>query len=64
MAKKKASRGGARPGAGAKPIGDEPMIARTIRVGEKQWERWRRAADKAGVSLNQWIRDALDKAAK
>lgn len=62
--KKKVVHGGKRPGAGAKPIGEESMILRSIRVQPKQWEHWQAAAKRAGVPLNQFIREAVDKAAR
>ena len=35
-----------------------------IRVAKERKARWQKAADKADVSLSQWIRDTLDAAAK
>ena len=44
-----------------------PSERYTIRVpalaNEAQLARWRLAATKAGKSLSQWVRDALDKVA-
>ena len=61
--RKKATRGGRRPGAGRKPIGDEPMRLRTFLVGDPQRERWQLAAKAAGLPLSEWLRAACDRAA-
>jgi len=33
-----------------------------IRCSDEHVDRWREAADKAGVGLSEWIREKLDKA--
>lgn len=33
-----------------------------IRCSDEHLERWRSAADKAGVGLSEWMREKLDKA--
>lgn len=63
MAKKKATHGGKRPGAGRKPKGG-PTPVRTVRVSDAHWDEFRRAADAAGVPLSKWIIDVLLKAAR
>ena len=60
---KKSQLGGKRPGAGRKPIADEAMVNQNFRCLPSQWERWKAAADAAGKSLSQWLRDLADKAA-
>lgn len=35
-----------------------------ISANPDQWDRWRAAADKAGLSLSAWIREAADRAAE
>lgn len=32
--------------------------------GEKQYRRWEKAAEREGLMLSQWVRKALDTAAK
>jgi hypothetical protein len=36
----------------------------TIRTAELEREEYRRAAERAGMPLSEWIRDRLDKAVK
>ena len=55
--------GGKRPGAGAKVKGDYRSNL-TIRCNPGQVEAWQAAADRAGRSLSEWIRDGLDDLAK
>ncbi len=64
MAKKKSKdgRGGPRAGSGRKPV-DDPFLSRSLAVRATQWERWRAAADAAGLSLSEWIRHVCDSAA-
>jgi hypothetical protein len=38
--------------------------ARNLRATPAQWTTWLRAARRAGVSLTEWIRAALDAAAR
>lgn len=61
--RKKTGRGGKREGAGRKPIGPEPTEARSISATPAQWNRWKRAARKAGTTLSAWVRRAADKEA-
>jgi len=39
----------------------DPM--RSLRVPNIEWRLWKRAAEARGVSLNQWIRDVLNRSA-
>lgn len=58
MAKKKAqkTRGGARPGAGAKPKGQRRKVSKTIYVDPVDWERWRKIAKQEGLSgVSEWL---------
>ena len=55
--KRKSGVGGYRPGSGRKPIGPVKLI----RASERQWSAYRRMADREGLSLSAWIRQALDK---
>ena len=63
MPKKKTSRGGARPNSGPKPADGEgygkPLF---IRAKQSQLDNWQEVADASGVSLSQWVREALDAA--
>ena len=45
-----------------RPRTDDPLIQRTIRTTDDQWESWSRAAGKRTVST--WIRDACEKKLK
>lgn len=36
---------------------------RNLRVPKPQWEAWQAAAKSLGLSLSDWVRDTLDKAA-
>lgn len=59
--KKKAGRGGPRPGAGAKPKGERRKVSKTIYVDPQAWERWRKAATKAGYSgVSEWLSALAD----
>src|SRR5690348_4441230 len=44
-----------------KPKGSTPL--RTLRVDSERWSAWTRAAETAGLSRREWIRDACDVAA-
>lgn len=61
--RKKGQHGGSRPNAGRKPLGSEPMVRRTVRAELDQWDRWKAAAEVAGKSLNEFLRDAADSSA-
>lgn len=37
---------------------------KSIRATDRQWAAWKRAANSAGIGLQQWIRQALDGAAQ
>jgi hypothetical protein len=37
---------------------------RILRATKEQWAAWLRAAKRAGLSLSEWIRNALDAAAR
>jgi len=50
----------AKPG---RPPSDNPKIQRQIRATAEEWDRWRRAAGRAGETLSAWIRAAADRAA-
>lgn len=57
------TRGGKRPGAGRKPIGDPRDAQLYIRCKRANLEAWKEAAAVAGVSLTDWVETALDDAA-
>ena len=63
MKKAAKKHGGWRPGSGRKPLADQPMKTRALLVDDARWERYRTAADKAGMGLAAWIRAACDRAA-
>jgi len=42
----------------------EPSRFLTIRTADAEQEAYRRAAERDGVSLSEWIRDKLNRAAK
>ena len=49
---------------GRPPIDDAPRTARVeLRVTEERKARWQQAADRAGVSVTQWLSDVGDAAA-
>jgi predicted HicB family RNase H-like nuclease len=47
-----------------RPKTDDPLKYRNVRVSDADWEAYRLAAHTSGVSLSQWIRAALNRAAK
>lgn len=57
MTKKKKSR------AGRKPMGETKLTPFTIRVDRSQQREWQKAAKASNLSLSEWIRLTLDKAA-
>lgn len=57
---KKSGPGGHRPGAG-RPLGSgsgPQGRARTLYVGDSEWQAWQAAAAAVGLSLSEWIRRA------
>lgn len=42
------------------PSGANKLPRVTLRATEEEFEAWQRAADKAGMNLNAWIRAACD----
>lgn len=57
-------RGGRRPGSGAKPRGDEPMpeiVRASVTAAQLWWAQ--HLADHAGLTLAEWIRSLIDRAA-
>ena len=57
--------GGRRDNAGRPPKGDEAFDANYfIRCYHSEREAWKKAAKKNGKPLSDWVRDALNQAAK
>lgn len=42
----------------------DPTKLRTFRASDADWQRWTEAARAAGMTRSEWIRRALDEAAK
>ena len=53
-----------KPGRPARDPGGEPAKIVPIRMTETEREQYQRAAGKAELSLSEWVRDRLSKAAK
>lgn len=52
-------------GPGRPPVRDETQDARIqLRLLQSEKEDWTQAADDAGISLSDWMRDRLNRAAK
>lgn len=54
------TRGGKRPGAGRKPLGDARDANLNVRVSRAKLEAWQQAAARAGVKMTDWVETALD----
>lgn len=60
-ARPKKGRGGARPGSGKPPIGSGPSVNLAVRVSPEMDRALRAAADRAGMSLSDFARDAFER---
>jgi predicted HicB family RNase H-like nuclease len=47
-----------------RPPADKPLKMKCVRVTDDDWATWQLAADAQSVSLSDWIRHALNRAAK
>lgn len=57
---KKNTWGGARPGAGRKPINKEPMITVSMKLSKEEKERLKRFVKSHNITIRKFIIKALD----